>query len=375
MKHRLARLSVLGACIALAVSLVITTSAGASNIDDKRAQAQELQRQIDANGEQISMLAERYDGARIRLDDAQRNIDRVTAELTEARLRTSQLRTVVASRGVALYIGAGTESPLSFADLTDIGEAGSRSSYAAAASDRDNQLLDQLRASTEDLGLAETRLEAARTAAQHEIATLDTQRRKVEEANARQTQLLSQVQGEIATLIEEERARQAAEEKARSDAEFRRLSLAARERSRLQVTNDAAPSAVGVDPSQVPVPDAPAPSPGAAAAVAYAKAQLGKPYRYAAAGPDEFDCSGLTMMAWAQAGVSMPHYSAAQGAMFPRVPNDQLSPGDLVIYYPDEHHVAIYAGDGMTIAATHTGDFVRLQPVFRSGFQYAVRPG
>ena len=62
------------------------------------------------------------------------------------------------------------------------------------------------------------------------------------------------------------------------------------------------------------------------------------------------------------------------GSDVPPSADDQLAPGDLVIYYPDEHHVGIYVGDGMTISATHTGDFVRLQPVFRSGYQYAVRP-
>jgi cell wall-associated NlpC family hydrolase len=184
------------------------------------------------------------------------------------------------------------------------------------------------------------------------------------------------VQGEIATLIEQEQARRAAEEKARSDARLEQLRLDAA-RARAETQRAARVEVAGsdrTDSAPVHIPDAPAPSAGAAAAVAYAKAQLGKPYRYAAAGPDEFDCSGLTMMAWAQAGVSMPHYSAAQGAMFPRVRDDELSPGDLVVYYPDEHHVAIYVGDGMTIAATQTGDFVKLQPVFRSGFQYAVRP-
>jgi cell wall-associated NlpC family hydrolase len=119
----------------------------------------------------------------------------------------------------------------------------------------------------------------------------------------------------------------------------------------------------------------PAPSAGAAAAVAYAKAQLGKPYQYAGVGPDSYDCSGLTMMAWAQGGVSMPHYSGAQGDMFPRVPDAALQPGDLSIYYPDHHHVGIYVGDGMTISATQTGDFIKLQPVFRSGYQFSVRPG
>ena len=131
----------------------------------------------------------------------------------------------------------------------------------------------------------------------------------------------------------------------------------------------------GTDPGGLVPPDVPAPSSGAAVAVAYAKAQLGKPYRYAGVGPDAYDCSGLTMMAWAQAGVSMPHGSIAQGNMFPRVPDNEMAPGDLVIYYPDHHHVGMYVGGGMTISATHTGDYIRLQPVFRSGFQYAVRPG
>jgi cell wall-associated NlpC family hydrolase len=119
----------------------------------------------------------------------------------------------------------------------------------------------------------------------------------------------------------------------------------------------------------------PAPGAGAAAAVAYAWAQLGKPYRYAGVGPDAYDCSGLTMMAWAQGGVSMPHGSIAQGDMFPRVPDSDLKPGDLAIYYSDHGHVGMYVGNGMTISATHTGDFVRLQPVFRDGYQYSVRPG
>ena len=107
-----------------------------------------------------------------------------------------------------------------------------------------------------------------------------------------------------------------------------------------------------------------APSPRAAAAISYAEAQLGKPYRYAAAGPDAYDCSGLTMMAWAAAGVSMPHYSGAQYAMFPHVPLDQLEPGDLLFWGSGgSEHVAMYIGGGLQIAATHTGDYVRIQSI------------
>ena len=78
----------------------------------------------------------------------------------------------------------------------------------------------------------------------------------------------------------------------------------------------ATPKAVA-PPPQI---DIPATSPGAATAVRAALSQVGKAYRFAAAGPDAYDCSGLTMWAWAQAGVSLPHYSKAQYDSLQHVP-------------------------------------------------------
>jgi len=96
-------------------------------------------------------------------------------------------------------------------------------------------------------------------------------------------------------------------------------------------------------------------------AVAYARAQLGKPYVFAAAGPDAFDCSGLTMMAWAAAGVSLPHYAPSQMQYGSTVPIDvsAMLPGDLIFLYPDIGHVEIYAGNGMAISAPQPGDVVK----------------
>jgi cell wall-associated NlpC family hydrolase len=108
-------------------------------------------------------------------------------------------------------------------------------------------------------------------------------------------------------------------------------------------------------------------------AVAFAYSQMGKPYVWGASGPGSYDCSGLTMAAWNRAGVSMPHSARAQYDMFPKVPLDQLQPGDLV-YYPG--HIAIYVGDGMVIHAPTTGDVVRKAPFQRAGpgVVGAVRP-
>ncbi len=116
------------------------------------------------------------------------------------------------------------------------------------------------------------------------------------------------------------------------------------------------------------------PTAEAAQAVQYALDQVGKPYVYAAAGPDSFDCSGLTMMAWKTAGVVMPHYAAAQYARFPKVAIDALRPGDLVLFYDDLHHVGMYIGGGRMVNAPRTGEQVKISSIFRTSLAGAVWP-
>ena len=93
----------------------------------------------------------------------------------------------------------------------------------------------------------------------------------------------------------------------------------------------------------------------ASTAIAAARSVLGAPYVYGSAGPGAFDCSGLTMWAYAQAGVVLPHSALAQYAAFPRVPLAALRPGDIVYYGNFGPHVALYLGHGMIIHATHPG--------------------
>ena len=122
-------------------------------------------------------------------------------------------------------------------------------------------------------------------------------------------------------------------------------------------------------PSSVPA------SGRAAAAVQYALAQVGDSYVYGAAGPSAFDCSGLTMMAWAQAGVGLPHSSSAQFGSGPHVSSNDLQPGDLVFYYSPISHVAIYIGNGLIVHAANPGEGVRVAGVFSMPYSGAVRPG
>jgi cell wall-associated NlpC family hydrolase len=122
-------------------------------------------------------------------------------------------------------------------------------------------------------------------------------------------------------------------------------------------------------PSDVPA------SGRAAAAVQYALAQVGDSYVYGAAGPSAFDCSGLTMMAWAQAGVALPHSSSAQYGSGPHVSSGDLQPGDLVFYYSPISHVGIYIGNGMIVHAANPGTGVVVASVFSMPYSGAVRPG
>lgn len=113
----------------------------------------------------------------------------------------------------------------------------------------------------------------------------------------------------------------------------------------------------------------------AAAAIQYAMAQVGDAYVYGAMGENAFDCSGLTMRAWAQAGVSLPHSSSAQFSSGPRIAASDLQPGDLVFYYSPISHVGMYIGNGMIVHAANPGTGVAVAGLHSMPYVGAVRPG
>lgn len=105
-------------------------------------------------------------------------------------------------------------------------------------------------------------------------------------------------------------------------------------------------------------------------ALKVAKAQLGKPYRWAADGPSSFDCSGLTMYVYSKVGINLPHNSSAQRAATKYVPLSKMKPGDL-IFSPG--HVGLYIGDGKMIHAPRSGRNVEIAPI-HSRARSAGRP-
>jgi peptidoglycan hydrolase-like protein with peptidoglycan-binding domain len=142
----------------------------------------------------------------------------------------------------------------------------------------------------------------------------------------------------------------------------------------------AVPLAVGTTAIGQPRAEA-APSSPAATAVRYALAQLGKPYRWGAEGPDSFDCSGLVQTAYARAGIALPRVSRQQYGAGKLVPLRALRPGDLLFYARDTrdrrtiYHVGMYLGAGRMVEAPNPRSPIRIAAARRPGMLlWATRP-
>jgi len=220
----------------------------------------------------------------------------------------------------------------------------------------------------------------ARTARDQAASAAAAADQLTQQIAARKTQLIHQLASlqHVSVRLAEERqagieeaareaAQRAAEKKAREEAARKRRQLAAQQAASQQSTPTTSPSPSS-DPSPgtsgpadpPPSGNPPSPASGVARALAFARAQIGEPYVWGAAGPNSWDCSGLTMGAWRAGGISLPHYSVAQYSQSTPISRSQLRPGDLVFWgssgSPSSiYHVALYAGNGMIIQAPRTG--------------------
>ncbi|MFM8304476.1 MAG: NlpC/P60 family protein, partial [Actinomycetota bacterium] len=329
-RRTLARsLFVLGAAGAL-LAAVPAASTSAAPIDDLRAQAAQLESQMNDIGSQLGVLYEQIKATEFQIDSAKQTIADSQTGIQNAQAEVTRVTALVRERAATVYRSAGSNGVSEFD--TDIREQASRRKYANATSQRDDQLLVQLARAKEDLATRQGRAERLRADLQKQQDSLKAQEAEFDSQKAALEKIKSGIDGQIAQLVAQERARRAAAEAA-----------AAATRTSQQISANIPPV-----------------SGAAGAVVAYAAAQLGKPYCYAGVGPDCYDCSGLTQQAWAQVGVYMPHNSESQYSMFPRIPLSQIQPGDLA-WFPG--HIGIYAGNGQVINATHTGDYVRIHPI------------
>lgn len=285
------------------------------------AQAKALQHQID-------QLSEQYDGLQEQLTSAKRTVK--TAAQAEARaskqLVSRQAR--VAQIAAASYEQGGFDPTLEMAASSD------PQSFLDRAS-----IMNHLQ--TVNSGVVAS-LRSAEAAAQRARETSVQQESQVAKLESQIGQKRSQIEGKV-TQIESSAYSQA-----------------------LEVANRT---------GSFPNIDIPGPNTIGAEALRYALSKQGDPYVWGAVGPDQFDCSGLMMWAYQQAGISLPHYTGSQYNAGEHISQNQLEPGDLVFFYPDLSHVGMYIGNGLMVDAPNEGEPVKVEPVYWSVYAGAVRIG
>jgi cell wall-associated NlpC family hydrolase len=391
------------------------------DVRDARQQAERAADDVDSIQEQIDpananleaasiaaqQAAEAYNGARYRLQQARlaerqaaresRRAARALA-VVKADYRDAVLTSFVAKPELnalgAMLQADGLPSLLDRSATAGIVQGEfeeQRAEYEDAVDDAEDaeDAAEQAAADAEDAAAT------ALTARQEAEAAVAAAATAAETASAEKTRLvrrMARLQGisvalaeERQAAIEQERREQAAQEQqeqAEQQAEQQEQAEPQEPQEPQQPeppaedTDDDAPSRPPADDrTEDPAEDAPpADQGGASAAIAFARAQIGEPYVWAAAGPSAWDCSGLTMAAWAAAGKSLPHYSVAQYEQSTPISASDLRPGDLVFWGSSSsagsiYHVALYAGDGNIIHAPRTG-----RPVTEESMYYWIPP-
>jgi cell wall-associated NlpC family hydrolase len=355
------------------LSLVLAAPAPVAGApsDEKRAEAAKIQRQLEDEGAKVSLAAERYNRARLSLDQVRSSIHRARADLARADERMRAARDVMARAAVLSYIHGGSMGVLSRLTRSTNNDLVVRQQYLRFTAADQRQALGQLRVTREQVTALQDRLEDEEQAAARAASTADAARRAAAEAESSAQGRLNRVKGEMANLVAAEAARRAA---AAAPVAAAAAPQPARPRPLTPGPTAATRPQVQAGPATPPPPVAG----GAAAAVAEAKRQIGKPYRYGGSGPDSFDCSGLTAWAWRAGGVSLSHSAYAQYTETTRVPVSAIQPGDLLFFGPSVagiHHNAIYVGGGQMVEASQTGTPVRYRAMGRTDLVGVGRPG
>lgn len=290
---------------------------------------------------------------------SQASFAKAQADLASANARFDQIKSQMSQAAVNAYMHGGNTSMIEQLVKSNGSDLAVRKTYVEAATADQTSTLDALRAARQDLEAQQSKLKASADSAKAAASNLASQKAAIDAAIAAQQNTLNSVKGDIAQLLAQQQAAAAA------DAQ-RRAQTALKQAATLH------PKSKG---PAIPAGPPPPMGHGAGAAVAAAESVIGDPYVYGAAGPNSFDCSGLTMWAWAHGGVSLPHSSQSQYAGSTHIPISAVQPGDLLFYYSDIHHVAMYVGGGMMIEAPHTGANVREVPMRTSDLVGAGRVG
>jgi len=332
---------------------------------------------------QAEVLTERYDETRV-------NEQRAASayQVTQARLRQAERQQAASGLRLARLAAQEFESGGGFDPVTAmLGDAHGPQAFMAQVgmgqvlAQSGTDVLAANQANDAVARVFRTQAHKLLVAQQADLRAASALKVAIQAAAARQAAFVKVTRGNRNKLAGELASAQA---KASALKAARQAALAARAAAAAARAAAAASAAAGgVGSSQVPswAWESAASATQGDIAANWALSQLGKPYQWGGAGPDTYDCSGLTMVAWSHAGVQFAHWTGYQWQSGPRVPLDQLRRGDLLFFATDTsdpstiHHVGIYIGNGMMVDAPYTGAFVRIDGMYSpGGLIGAVRP-
>ena len=329
------------------VSLLAAGSATADpSLSDKRAQAQRVLAEIQSIDSQLGQAAEAWNAANIRLDQITSEQRANEKLLRLARKNLGAAHEALEARVVAIYTSGGQETTLEMLmGATSLEDFLNRLEAVDRVSEQDARVLEQVQMFRTGVQQRKAELAKARANQARIVAEQAARKQAIQGRLAERQRLLTSIRGEIEQIMAAERRRAAA--------------AAAATRARIQ----ASPRAYALDDespaAEVESAIAAAPPSRYGGVVGIAMQYLGVPYKWGGASPSGFDCSGLIMYAYAQIGVSLPHYTGSLWGMGVPVSRGDLQPGDLV-FFNGLGHAGIYVGGGNFIHAPHTGDVVKI---------------
>ncbi len=362
---RFARNSVCAAATATVVATLLPVAAAQAAPPTTVAAAQA---RVDQLNEQAEAITEQYNAAQARLDAAKRTVATANADAAKARTQFEVARQS-ASRFAAQSYEAGGTAPVLSVVLTggEPADVVARMSALEQVSRAQGAVLTAARTADQRYRQKVAASAQAQKAASTITKQLTAQKQQI-------TNLLAQSQRVLAQLTAQQRAQMLAAQRAKEAADRARAAAvlaAARQAQAAERASRAQSRPANLAPA---LPQTANGASVAQRAVAAAMTRLGMPYRWGAAGPNSFDCSGLVQWAYGQAGVATAHYTGAFWNAYRHVSYNELRPGDLVFFYPDHHHVGIYIGNGMMVNAPQTGDVVKVASVMGHGrYSGAVR--
>ena len=379
--------SLTAAVVALAALLVAPSVVSAQprqTVGDLQAQAKQIAQRLNDLNSKSDSLDEAYLQAQDELASLKAKLADNEAAVAKATSDFSADKDLAKHYAVAAYVQGDPVDPV-LLQQDDKADASRRSTFLKRAQGDRQQVIAEVDASRGKLDDSRKALQQAKDKIDQKVAAAGKAKSDLQDTIKQQQQVQQAVNGQLGAAVHAEQARlaaaqAAASEKAARNAAAAAAAAAARPVASIPVpaaskstssSNDNADNADQADTSvdggdtQSAFPDPGPATPGALAAIAAAKAQLGVPYRWGASAPGSgFDCSGLVLYAWGQAGVSLPHSSRAMHAMTQRISADQLQPGDLIFGGDPVHHVGLYVGNGLMIHAPHTGDVVKISSIY-----------